>query len=114
MTTYAAGLTDVAGLTMLNPAPHVRPNYAYAVFRLRRDTRAMADHVQAALQEQTIDSRRYFDYRYRVEDSVVRMTPTPIADSAAQDVLCVPLWASILPGELERVIDTVRKAMDSP
>jgi dTDP-4-amino-4,6-dideoxygalactose transaminase len=113
MAEYTALLTKISGVRVLTPEPHVQSNYAYAVLRLRRDGQPMADEVQRQLQAAGIASRRYFDRRFEL-DAALAGGDTPVADAAAQDVLCVPLWGGIPPEIIRRVSAIVEESMTSP
>ena len=110
MQLYSALLAGIPGIRVLEHAANVQPNYAYAIVRLRADGRPMADLVHRRLQEARIDSRRYFARRFQVAKELPRRD-TPVADAAARDVLCLPLWAGIPRQVIQRVSLLVKEMM---
>jgi dTDP-4-amino-4,6-dideoxygalactose transaminase len=110
---YTAMLSGIRGVHMLEPESHVQSNNAYAVLRLRKDGQPMAEEVQRRLRAERIASRRYFDDRFQLDVALARCD-TSVADAAAQDVLCVPLWGGIPPEIVRRVCLIVEDSMTLP
>ncbi|MFD3314222.1 DegT/DnrJ/EryC1/StrS family aminotransferase [Streptomyces sp. NPDC058694] len=106
---YRDLLSDLPSVRFLWPADSVSSNHAYAVARLRAGTAPLADKVGRFLDRHGIDSRRYFSHRYRGRGTLCP-NPTPVADAAAEDVLCLPLWGDIPLGALRRVAGLVAEA----
>jgi dTDP-4-amino-4,6-dideoxygalactose transaminase len=110
MQLYTMMLADIPGVQVMEPAANVQPNYAYAVMRLRKNGQPVADTVHRRLRAAGIDSRRYFDDRFQL----ATMRPhsnTPIADAAAMDVLCLPLWGELPRQVVQRVSLIVEETM---
>src|ERR1035437_3391880 len=110
MDNYTSMLANIPGVSILSAAVGVQPNHAYAAVRLRNEGRPMADHVHRALKLARISSRRYFNRDYRL--SAVRPRGgTPVADMAADDVLCLPLWAGMPRSTVWRISHLIEEAM---
>ncbi|MGM1061360.1 DegT/DnrJ/EryC1/StrS family aminotransferase [Saccharothrix sp. Mg75] len=110
MNAYIEMLADIPGVRVLSAAADVQPNNAYAVVRLRTGVQARADEVHRRLQVARIDSRRYFNHCYQLAD-VLRRDETAVADAAAEDVLCLPLWGDIPLATLRRISDVIEEVM---
>jgi dTDP-4-amino-4,6-dideoxygalactose transaminase len=106
---YRELLKDMPSVRLLWPAETVSSNHAYAVARIRSGMAPLADTVSAFLDRHGVDSRRYFSHRYRGQGAL-RPHPTPVADAAAEDVLCLPLWGDIPLATVERVAGLVAEA----
>ncbi|MFF0811824.1 DegT/DnrJ/EryC1/StrS family aminotransferase [Streptomyces albogriseolus] len=107
---YRELLSNLPTIRFLWPSDAVSGNYAYAVARLRAGAAPLADKVHAVLGRHGIDSRRYFSHRYRGRGTLCPH-PTPVADAAAEDVLCLPLWGDIPRRTLMRVAGLVAEAV---
>ncbi|MCG7210156.1 DegT/DnrJ/EryC1/StrS family aminotransferase [Streptomyces arenae] len=107
---YRELLKDVSSVRLLWPADTVNSNHAYAVARLRAGTAPLADKVSVFLDRHGVDSRRYFSQQYRSKGALCP-SPTPVADAAAEDVLCLPLWGDIPLATVERVGRLVAEAV---
>jgi dTDP-4-amino-4,6-dideoxygalactose transaminase len=110
MELYTMMLAELPGVQLMEPAVNVQPNHAYAVVRLRKNGQPVADTVHHRLRAAGIDSRRYFDNRFQLA-SMPPHSNTPIADAAAMDVLCLPLWGEIPPQVVQRVSLIVKETM---
>ena len=110
MEAYGEFLSGLPGVHLIRSAREVRSNHAYVAVRLRSERRPLADRVQAFLRREGITSKRYFDRRYQSRTAIVR-GPTPVADTAAEDVLCLPLWGGIPRTTIQRITELVAKAV---
>ncbi len=108
---YSA-LLDEPWVTPLTQRTGATSNAAAFAVRLRTpDGRPLAADVARALSRDCIESRRYFAGRFAVASQPTD-PPTPAADRARDDVLCLPLWGSMPDQTVARVAFAVRRAVD--
>jgi len=110
MMLYSVLLDAVPGVQLLRPSTHTKSNHAYAVARFRLDGQPLAATVQQHLTQFNIDSRRYFGPPYRMQ-GVLTPYPTPIADAATEDVLCLPLWGALPESAVQHICGLIAEAM---
>jgi dTDP-4-amino-4,6-dideoxygalactose transaminase len=110
---YRAALKDVPGIRMLQDIEGVRHNYAY--FPIFIDERAYGmsrDALYAKLKEHNIYGRRYFYplistfSAYKGLDSA-NPANLPIAHKLADQVLCLPMFATLDDEGVNRVIEVI-------
>lgn len=110
---YREGLRDVSGIHCLEDAGEQVANYAYFPILVRPEYPLGRDALYQKLREEGIHARRYFyplisDFpMYRGMPSA---TPTnlPVARSAAEQVICLPIYPDLPLAQVERVIDCIR------
>ena len=109
---YWKRLEGTQGLVLLRPAPDVKWNYAY--FPVLFDGYAMdRNQIQQLLSEHQIYARKYFFpitneakcYAETYGDACV-----PVARSAAQNVLTLPLYADLSIDDVDRICDIILSA----
>ncbi|MFI2346449.1 DegT/DnrJ/EryC1/StrS family aminotransferase [Streptomyces sp. NPDC019443] len=110
MEVYGRLLAGIPEVHLMRPAHGVHSNHAYAVVRLRSGGHPLADRVHTHLLRNGVNSKRYFGPGYRAGGTVMREA-TPVADSAAEDVLCLPLWGAIPRSALGRIAELVGEAV---
>lgn len=100
---YQANFQSVPHVQVLRCRPETISTFPSLVVRLRSQTgEPLADKVERELAVHSIDTRRYFNHRYQVE-GLLRPHPTPEADRAVEDVLCLPLWAGLGASAVDRI-----------
>ena len=106
---YREELAGVAGIQLLSARPGTTENFSYAMLRVRTESGdPAAHHAHRLLDMRGIDSRRYFGGTYRmVLDSPAE---TPVADSAAADLLCVPLWGGMPESLISQICEILRQS----
>ena len=110
---YRRALADVPGITCLGTSGQSVSNHAYfpvlveASFPLTRD--ALYQH----LKDHGVHGRRYF-YPLISDFPMYRGLPSaqrdnlPVAASAAERILCLPIYPALEPKEQQRVIDAIK------
>lgn len=112
---YRTGLKNVNGIRYLEDIKGVHHNYSYFPIFIDSEKYGMSrDELYAKLKENNILGRRYF-YPLISEFSPYKDYPSakaenlPIAKELADDVLCLPMYAFMEDGDIERIINCVRK-----
>ncbi len=109
---YRERLAGLPGIRILSDMPDVKHNYSYfpifvdeAIYGLSRDD------LYNALREQDIMGRRYF-YPLISSFPMYRTLPTadqvPIAQQAAEQVLCLPLFPDLTEDQVDKVCGIVK------
>ena len=110
---YRAALADVAGLQPLALPDNSEPNFSYFPVLVTEDYRMTRDELYDALKAEGIFSRRYF-HPLLASLPMYRDLPSanpanlPVATCAAEQILCLPIYPGLTPGDQDRVIDLVR------
>ena len=108
---YRERLSHVEGLHLSAEQPDVEPNYAY--FPVVFDAPAFgADRngVYDALAEQGIYARKYFyplTSTFACFHNAYDPAETPVARRIADSVLTLPLYADLLPDDVDRICDII-------
>lgn len=109
---YAEGLASVKGIRPVCPADNPDHNYySYPIF-VEPDYPMTRDELYAHLRRQGIVARRYFYpliphlAAYR-DTSVSGPERFPVAEVAAERVLCLPMYGELEYGDQRRVIDAI-------
>lgn len=112
---YKAALRDVNGIRFLDDIDGVRHNYAYfPVFIDENEYGMSRDALYEKMKESNIFGRRYF-YPLISEFNPYKTYPSanpenlPVAKKMADQVLCLPMYAFMEDGDVDRIIDSVRK-----
>ncbi len=109
---YRAALKDIAGIRFLPDIEGVRHNYAYFPIFISEEYGVSRDDLYALLQKHNIYGRRYFYplistfSAYKGLDSA-NPANLPVAHKLANQVLCLPIFATLEDKDVDRVIDVV-------
>lgn len=112
---YYARLCGVPGLRLKQPQEGVESNYAYfPVFF--EDARVSRDRIAERLLENGIYARKYFypltnSYPCYRDLPTARPELTPVAKRISESVLTLPLFADLLPEEVDLVCTAVLKSL---
>lgn len=107
---YRARLAGRPGLRLPAPRAGIEPNDAY--FPVFFPTREMRDRVHSRLSEAGVRARKYFfplipDLDCYAGSAAAAAARIPVARRLAAGVLCLPLYADLLPEEADRICDVV-------
>ncbi len=112
---YRQQLAGVRGIRCLGDAGETVANHAYFPILVEPDFPMSRDALYQHLKNHHIHGRRYF-YPLISDFPMYRGMPSaqrgnlPVAARAAEQVLCLPIYPALLPGEQQRVIDLIRSA----
>ncbi|HEX8643931.1 MAG TPA: DegT/DnrJ/EryC1/StrS family aminotransferase [Allosphingosinicella sp.] len=112
---YREALAGIPGITPLAIPEDVVPNHAYFPVLVGPDFAISRDVLHARLAEQQIQSRRYF-YPLLSNLAMYRDLPSagpdnlPVANRAAEQVLCLPIYPELAAADQDRVIEAIRAA----
>lgn len=114
---YMANLKDIDGLTCWTPEKDITPNYAYFPVLFDADRFGLTrDEVSDLLAQEDIYARKYF---YPLTSAfpcyVGKIDPgyTPVAEKAAADVLCLPMYADLDIHDVDLICDLIIQAKRS-
>lgn len=110
---YREALHDVPGIRMLQDIEGVRHNYAYFPIFISKEYGKTRDELYAKLQEHNIFGRRYFYpliSTFSTYKGLNSANPAnlPIAHKLADQVLCLPMFATLEKENIQEVIDVIR------
>ncbi len=109
---YRERLQDIPGITCVGQSGQLVANYAYFPILVGPDYPLERDALYALLREQDIFGRRYFyplisDFpMYRGLPSAQRRN-LPVATTAAQQVLCLPIYPGLDVTDVDRIVDLI-------
>jgi len=109
---YRTALKDIAGIRFLPDIEGVRHNYAYFPIFISEEYGVSRDELYALLQKHNIYGRRYFYplistfSAYKGLDSA-NPANLPIAHKLADQVLCLPMFATLDDEGVNRVIEVI-------
>ena len=109
---YRAALKDIAGIRFLPDIEGVRHNYAYFPIFISEEYGVSRDDLYALLQKYNIYGRRYFYplistfSAYKGLDSA-NPANLPVAHKLANQVLCLPMFATLDDEGVNRVIEVI-------
>jgi dTDP-4-amino-4,6-dideoxygalactose transaminase len=109
---YRAALKDIADIRFLPDIEGVRHNYAYFPIFISEEYGVSRDELYALLQKHNIYGRRYFYplistfSAYKGLDSA-NPANLPIAHKLADQVLCLPMFATLDDEGVNRVIEVI-------
>ena len=108
---YRQRLSGRDGVVLSPEQAGVVSNYAYMPVRFLPEQLGYGrDAVLAALAEQEIFARKYF-YPLTSSFPLVRQNypvqETPVAQKAAEEILCLPLYADLTLEQVDRVCDVI-------
>lgn len=113
---YREGIKDIPGLRYLDDIEGVRQNYAYfPLFINEKEFGMSRDALYFKLQESNIYGRRYFyplistfsTYRGLESSNPANL---PNATKLANEVICLPMYADLSDEDVQRIIDSIKKA----
>lgn len=116
---YRARLEGLPGLRLQEVPVGVDSNHAYLPVRIDAARFGMdRDRVHALLRECNIHARKYFhplcshipSYRALPSASADRL---PVAERAAREILCLPIYGDLPLGVVDRIADTLRALHES-
>jgi len=111
---YRAGLAVVPGIKCLQPAGELLGNYAYFPVLVQPDYPLTRDALYQKFRDHDIFVRRYF-YPLISDFPMYRGMPSaahgnlPVARKVAQQVLCLPIYPDLAHGEVDRIVDLLRR-----
>lgn len=111
--TYKMLLQHIKGISFLPEQPHVLANYAYFPVFVNEEEYGMSrDDLYEKLRAGNIYGRRYF-YPLITSFEPYKSLPSaqnlPVAEKAAQQVICLPLYADLSEEEIRRVVNVVEQ-----
>lgn len=111
---YEAGLAGLAGIRCLVDSTSAEPNYSYFPILVGEDFPVSRDALYNALRQRGVMSRRYFYpliTRSPVYSGFASANPAnlPVAEAAANRVLCLPIHTGVLETDINRVVSAVRE-----
>lgn len=110
---YRVGLKGVKGIRCVERTGATKDNFAYFPILVDGDYPLSRDGLYKKLKDRNIYARRYF-YPLISEFPMYRGLPSahrdnlPVASSAAQQVLCLPIYPALQPDDQRRVIDSIK------
>lgn len=110
---YRKGLKDVNGIVCLNGDVEESTNYSYFPILVQNGYPLKRDSLYYKLKENNIFARRYF-YPLISEFQMYRSMPSahrknlPIANRAAEQVLCLPIYPGLNDDDQHRIIELIR------
>lgn len=109
---YREGLKDVKGIRCLPQTASSIRNHSYFPILVEADFPLSRDELYQNLKDHGINGRRYF-YPLISEFSMYRGLPSaahsnlPVANMAAQKVLCLPIYPSLMQVDQQRVLNLI-------
>ncbi|NCT99439.1 MAG: DegT/DnrJ/EryC1/StrS family aminotransferase [Comamonadaceae bacterium] len=111
---YCERLADVSGIRIVDTAKAAKPNHAYFPILVEKEYPLERDELYAQLKAAGIHARRYF-YPLITDFPMYRGLPSansdnlPVANRLARQVICLPLYPTLQPSEVDRVADLIRQ-----
>lgn len=113
---YREALKKVPGITMFEEQPDVTYNYSYfPIFINEKEYGMSRDALYEKMKSRNILGRRYF-YPLISSFAIYRGLPStapanlPVASRMAEEVICLPMYATLTDEDVARVIDAVKEA----
>jgi dTDP-4-amino-4,6-dideoxygalactose transaminase len=111
---YREALSDVAGIDLLPIAPDVDPNYSYFPVLVTEEYPLSRDELYEAMKAEQIFARRYFYPLLSNLPMYQGLTSAqehnlPVANRAANQVLCLPIYHDLPQDAQDRIIEIVRR-----
>jgi dTDP-4-amino-4,6-dideoxygalactose transaminase len=110
---YREVLAGVTGIHCLSDACEKVANYAYFPIMVGPDYALGRDALYEVLQNKGIYARRYF-YPLISDFPMYRGMPSaahanlPVAKAAAEQVICLPIYPDLQPGQVDFIIDVIK------
>jgi dTDP-4-amino-4,6-dideoxygalactose transaminase len=113
---YRQGLMGIRGVRALRNDPEWTPNYSYFPVMVGSECKVTRDALYEELRERQIFARRYFyplisAFPMYRELSSALSTNLPVAEAAAEQVLCLPIYPELDDADIARVIGAVREVV---
>ena len=112
--TYRNSLKGIEGISFFKDIDNVRHNYSYfPIFVDEKEYGASRDVLYEKLKSSDIYGRRYFYplisefSTYKGLDSA-RTENLPVANKAANEVICLPIYVELKTENIQRIVDVVR------
>lgn len=111
---YRSELADIAGIRCIGPVGQAVANHAYFPILVEPGYALGRDALYRQLKDEGIHGRRYFyplisDFpMYRGLPSA-RRSNLPVAATASDRVLCLPIYPALQPEDQWRIIDIIRR-----
>lgn len=111
---YRVGLKNVKGITCLKGEEKATTNHSYFPVLINADYPIDRDALYRKLKDQSIYARRYF-YPLISDFPMYRSIPSahrdnlPVASSAAEQVLCLPIYPALSAEDQQRIIANIRE-----
>lgn len=107
---YRSHLSDVSGITLLEPQPGVEGNHAYFPVFIEEDFGKTRDDVLSALASRGIYGRKYFFplvTDFECYHSVFDSSLTPVAQDRAKRVLTLPMYGDLPLDVVDEICQTI-------
>ncbi|MCB1908283.1 MAG: DegT/DnrJ/EryC1/StrS family aminotransferase [Rhodocyclaceae bacterium] len=114
---YLEALAALPGLLLPTPEHATKYNYSYFPVRVTPAFAISRDDLYARLRRQNIFGRRYF-FPLISEFPMYRGLPSaaadrlPVATQISREVICLPLYPDMTPGDVRRVARAIASARD--
>lgn len=112
---YKEAFCDSEGISFIPKIAEAESNYGYfPIFVNQEKIKITRDDLYFKLQENNIFARRYFHplisqfQPYKGLDSA-NSNNLPIAEKAAEEVICLPIYADLKQNEEQKIIDVIKK-----
>lgn len=111
---YRNGLKTVHGIKVLDFPAHIESNYSYFPILVGCEYKYKRDELYEKLKNAGVFSRRYFYPLISDMSMYCNLTSAshenlPVATKLADQVLCLPIYPSLLDQEVDRVLAIIRK-----
>jgi dTDP-4-amino-4,6-dideoxygalactose transaminase len=112
---YRTLLADVKGIVCLKDAGETRANYSYFPILISEDFGLSRDELYQKLKDNGVFARRYF-YPVITDFPMYRGLPSahrdnlPVANRAAERVLCLPIYPNLCDDDVKRVVQLIAEA----
>lgn len=109
---YRTGLQDVQGIVCLNQDSPAATNYSYFPILVKPEYRMSRDSLYEKLRAKDIYARRYF-YPLISDFPIYKHLPSadkrklPVARSAAEQILCLPIYPDLAEADVMRIVSLV-------
>lgn len=113
---YREQLKDVKGISCLHNAGMKTTNHSYFPILVGSDYPLSRDALYQKLRDNNIYARRYF-YPLISEFPMYRGLPSahpnnlPVANNAASQVLCLPIYPNLTDNDIERVVSVIKEGL---
>ena len=109
---YRQRLSEVQGITFLDPIGQKQRNFAYFPIFVGEDYRLSRDDLYQLLRREQIFGRRYFyplipEFEMYQSIESGRVGLLPHAANASRRVICLPLYPDLHASEVERICDLI-------